>query len=73
MHIINKKNRKEVLLEKSKRLKNFSGDKTLNAMLQLNRLNLEMCKSSIKIKNRKIGEKELLKELKKVYWKDERT
>ena len=73
MHIINKKDRKEVLLERSKRLKNFSGDKTLNAMLQLNRLNLEMCKSSIKIKNPKIGEKELLKELKKVYWKDERT
>lgn len=32
MHTLNKKNRKEVLLEKSKRLKNFSGDETLNAM-----------------------------------------
>ena len=68
--IINKKDRERVLLMRAERLRNISGEKTLNAMLQLNKLNLEMCKASIKENNPKISDKDLLKELNKIYWKD---
>jgi len=71
--IIDKKDRERVLLIRVERLKNISGEKTLNAMLKLNKLNLEMCKASIKESNPKISDKELLKELNKIYWKNGRT
>lgn len=58
---------------REKRLRKVSGEETLNAMLQLNKLNLEICKASIKEKNPKIKDKELLGELNKIYWKNERT
>lgn len=67
--ILNKKNREEVLLQRARRLRNIPGEKTLNAMLQLNKLNLDMCKASIREKNPKISNEDLLKELKKIYWK----
>ena len=71
--IIDKKNRDRVLLMRAKRLIDIPGERTLNCMLQLNKLNLEMCKASIKENNPKISDKELLKELNKIYWKNGRT
>ncbi len=62
-------NKKTLAIRKEK-LKKASGEETLNAMLQLNRLNLEICKASIKEKNPKIKHKELLEELNKIYWKN---
>jgi len=69
----NKKDRKKVLLMRAKLLRNKSGEETLNAMLQLNKLNLEICKASIKEKNPKITKKQIVKELNKIYWKNGRT
>jgi len=58
---------------RKERLRKVSGEVTLNAMLQLNELNLEMCKASIKEKHPEISDKELLVELNKIYWKNGRT
>ena len=67
--IINKRNRDEVLKKRIELLKDKSGEETLEASLSLIKLNLAMCEASIKEKNPKITQRELLKELNKIYWR----
>lgn len=71
--IINKKNRDEVLKKRIKYLEGKSGQETLKAMLELNKWNLELCKASIKAEKPDITDKEMLKELNKIYWENGRT
>ncbi len=46
----------------------MDGSKTLKAMMDLNKSILDITIASIKNKKPKIKEKDLIKELKKIYW-----
>lgn len=55
------------LVTSASRLQNVSPEETVNALFSMNNAMLKVCIASIKQENPDISEKDLLKELKRIY------
>lgn len=66
--IFDEKDRLAKIYISPNRLRNISSEETIKAMMSMNKAMVDICVASIKSENPDITEKELIKEMNKIFW-----